>query len=105
MFGYVKNFVFSNIWLLNNEIIIEFIKNGNFIELEYFIVVLCYFRIVDYFNSYLVYYLFFFDIVGFIYNLLKIDYFVDEKLYVWVIDSNIFVNFIEYDVLIIMNVF
>lgn len=104
LFGYAKNLAPSNIRLLNNEIITESIKNGNFIESEYPIAVLCHSMIADNSNSYLVQFLLPLDIAGSTYNLLKTDYLVDEKLYVWATDSNTFVNFIEYDASTLTNV-
>lgn len=106
LFGYAKNLAPSNIRLLNNEIITESIKNGNFIESEYPIAVLCHSKIAsnDNYNSYLVQFLLPLDIAGSTYNLLKTDYLVDEKLYVWATDSYTFVNFIEYDASTLTNV-
>lgn len=106
LFGYARNLAPSNIRLLNNEIFTESIKDGNFIESEYPIAVLCHSKIASNYNysSYLVQFLLPLDIAGSTYNLLKTDYLVDEKLYVWATDSYTFVNFIEYDASTITNV-
>lgn len=103
VFGFVKTLASNNIRLMDNEMFIESIKDGNFIESEYPIAVLCHSKMVTA-DDYLVQFLLPFDIAGSTYNLLKMDYLVDEKLYVWATDSYTFVNLIEYDVSTSTNV-
>lgn len=103
VFGFVKTLASNDIRLMNNEMFTESLKDGNFIESEYPIAVLCHSKMVTD-NNFLVQFLLSLDIAGSTYNLLKMDYLVDEKLYVWATDSYTVVNLIEHDVSTSTNV-